>query len=67
MKVDDAIRIINIAFDYNIDSRGSLELYRYTLEKLNIKDITFTKVDLIDRIVKYKTKELRNKLYKTCG
>lgn len=58
IRTDEAIRLINYAFDLNIEARGDLKEYFNILQILKLED-PFSKEDLIQKIIQYKTRKFQ--------
>lgn len=61
IRTDEAIKLINYAFNLNIDPRGELNDYYYIQQILKLED-TFSKEVLIQKIMQYKEKEFKLKM-----
>ena len=61
MRADEAVMLVNKAFNCNIDARGDLSHYNKIMKVLRL-DMVFTKEELIQKLISYKIKELETYL-----
>ena len=64
MRIVEAVKIINKAFNYNIDPRGDLSLYHNIIDRLNLR-MDYTIEELERKILNYKIKQAEEEMKTT--